>query len=156
MARSRFTQKVRSSRPILTVPHQTSPDEAGCLTTRLSFGERPVLSPEYAIKARGIGEGRARFVQEGLLIQHRWCSVSVYRVDVNFVLAEIKHARSFRLHFRALNAQSHLSSTNSAPTRNPRNTIRGDCLVDDGGPRLGLQPNRLPRSRNLILSPRDP
>ena len=31
---------------MLTGPHQMSFSEAGCLTTRLSFGERPVLAPE--------------------------------------------------------------------------------------------------------------
>ena len=36
---------------LLTGPHQTSFSEPSSLTIRLSRGERPVLAPEYAVKA---------------------------------------------------------------------------------------------------------
>lgn len=36
---------------LLTGPHQTSFSEPSSLTMRLSRGERPVLAPEYAVKA---------------------------------------------------------------------------------------------------------
>lgn len=36
---------------LLTGPHQISFSDVGSLTTRLSEGERPVLAPEYAVKA---------------------------------------------------------------------------------------------------------
>lgn len=36
---------------LLTGPHQISCSEDGSLTMRLSFGERPVLCPEYAVNA---------------------------------------------------------------------------------------------------------
>ena len=36
---------------LFTGPHQTSFSEPSSLTTRLSSGERPVLEPEYAVKA---------------------------------------------------------------------------------------------------------
>lgn len=36
---------------LLTGPHQISCSEVGSLTMRLSFGERPVLCPEYAVNA---------------------------------------------------------------------------------------------------------
>jgi len=43
--------KVLGSIGMLTGPHQTSAWESGCLTTRLSLGERPVLTPEQAANA---------------------------------------------------------------------------------------------------------
>lgn len=36
---------------LLTGPHQTSFSDDSSLTTRLSSGDRPVLEPEYAVKA---------------------------------------------------------------------------------------------------------
>ena len=36
---------------LLTGPHQTSFSEDSSLTIRLSDGERPVLAPEYALRA---------------------------------------------------------------------------------------------------------
>ena len=36
---------------LLTGPHQTFFSEPSSLTIRLSRGERPVLAPEYAVKA---------------------------------------------------------------------------------------------------------
>ena len=36
---------------LFTGPHQTSFSEPSSLTTRLSSGERPVLEPEYAVRA---------------------------------------------------------------------------------------------------------
>lgn len=36
---------------LLTGPHQISFSEPSSLTIRLSRGERPVLAPEYAVKA---------------------------------------------------------------------------------------------------------
>lgn len=36
---------------LLTGPHQTSFSELGSFTIRLSSGDRPVLAPEYAVKA---------------------------------------------------------------------------------------------------------
>jgi hypothetical protein len=38
--------KVCSSHGMFTGPHQMSLFESGCSTTRLSLGERPVLTPE--------------------------------------------------------------------------------------------------------------
>src|SRR3954453_4805229 len=42
---------VWGSHGMLTWPHQTFPSESGCRTMRLSFGERPVFTPEYATSA---------------------------------------------------------------------------------------------------------
>jgi len=36
---------------MFTGPHHTSFSESGCLTIRLSLGERPVFTPEYATSA---------------------------------------------------------------------------------------------------------
>lgn len=36
---------------LLTGPHQTSFSEPGSLTIRLSRGDRPILAPEYAVRA---------------------------------------------------------------------------------------------------------
>jgi hypothetical protein len=36
---------------LLTGPHQTSLSDPGSFTTLLSKGDRPVLAPEYAVKA---------------------------------------------------------------------------------------------------------
>lgn len=36
---------------LFTGPHQISPSEEASWTIRLSEGERPVLAPEYALKA---------------------------------------------------------------------------------------------------------
>src|SRR3954447_4604392 len=42
---------VWASHGMLTGPHQTFPSESGCRTIRLSFGDRPVFTPEYATSA---------------------------------------------------------------------------------------------------------
>ena len=51
MARSRLTMNDDSLILMLTGPHHTLASDVGSATTRLSFGDRPVLAPERTASA---------------------------------------------------------------------------------------------------------
>jgi hypothetical protein len=51
IARSSIATRTSGLIGLFTGPHHTSFSELGSRTMRLSEGERPVLAPEYAVKA---------------------------------------------------------------------------------------------------------
>ena len=71
---------------MLTCPHQTSSSESGCLTTRLSLGERPVFVAGVGDQRAVLGDAGVLLVADGVLVERARREVAVDVADRQVVL----------------------------------------------------------------------
>ena len=79
---------MRSSHGMLTGPHQMSFFESGCLTTRLSLGERPVFDAGVGDQRAVLRDARVLLVADRVLVERARRKVAVNFGDGEAVLSQ--------------------------------------------------------------------